>query len=192
MDVRERVAILTGASGGIGQATARLLGQRGARLALVGRSTEILGALTGEITGSIFVAADLSDPDSARDVASRVLEQFGRADILVNAAGQGYDTSVEKADLAKLLYVFRLHVLAPLALMQAVIPGMRARGEGAIVNVTSGTSLMTLPNNGPYSATKRALNGLTLTASEELERDGIQVSLVYPFMTDTDFEDQDG
>jgi short-subunit dehydrogenase len=188
MDVRDKVVILTGASGGIGQATARLLGGRGARLALVGRSADVLGTLAGEGPGAIFVAADLSDPAAALTVASRIVQHFGRVDVLVNCAGQGYDASVEKADLAKLLYLFRLHVVAPLAMIQAVIPGMRERRQGAIVNVSSGTSLMTLANNGPYSATKRALNGLTLTAAEELARDGIKVSLIYPFMTDTDFE----
>ena len=188
MDVRDKIVLLTGASGGIGHATARLLERQGARLALVGRAADVLSTLAGEIPGSIFIAADLSDPAAAVTVASRALHHFGRIDILVNCAGQGYDASVEKAELAKFLYLFRLHVVAPLAMIQAVIPGMRELGQGAIVNVSSGTSLMTLANNGPYSATKRALNGLTLTAAEELARDGIKVSLIYPFMTDTDFE----
>ena len=190
MDVRGKVVILTGASSGIGLATARLLAERQARLALVARSEQKIRELAAEIAGAVALPADLSDLDVARDVVSRVLDRFGRADVLINNAGQGYDAAVEKTDIAKLQYLFRLHVLAPLAMMQAVIPGMRAEGEGAIVNVSSGTSLMTLPNNGPYSATKRALNGLFLTAREELARDGIRVSVVYPFMTATHFEDE--
>ncbi|MCL5733987.1 MAG: SDR family NAD(P)-dependent oxidoreductase [Actinobacteria bacterium] len=102
--------------------------------------------------------------------------------------GQGYDTAVERADPAKLLYIFQLHVMAPLVLMQGVIPGMRTQGGGAIVNVSSGTTLMTIPNNGPYSGTKLAMKSLSLTGREELARDNILVSVVYPFMTDTPFE----
>jgi NAD(P)-dependent dehydrogenase (short-subunit alcohol dehydrogenase family) len=73
--------------------------------------------------------------------------------------------------------------------MQAVIPGMRARGKGAIVNVSSGITLLTLPNNGPYSATKHALECLSLTARKELAWDDIRVSVVVPSLTDTPFED---
>jgi NAD(P)-dependent dehydrogenase (short-subunit alcohol dehydrogenase family) len=134
-------------------------------------------------------AADLSDLDAARSAAARTLDHFGHIDILINNAGQGYDASIERTDADKFLYSFRLHVLAPLLLMQAVIPGMRARGEGAIVNVSSGTTLLTLPNNGPYSATKQALNGLSLTARKELARDNIRVTVVYPSLTDTPFEE---
>jgi len=72
--------------------------------------------------------------------------------------------------------------------MQLVIPVMRSRGGGAIVNVSSGTALMHLPNMSPYSSAKRALAGISLTAREELKKDNIIVSVVYPFITDTDFE----
>jgi short-subunit dehydrogenase len=189
MDVQGKAVIVTGASYGIGLATARLLAGRRARLALVARSGERLQELAAEIPGALALPADLSDLDAARDVVDRVQDRFGRVDVLINNAGQGYDAAIEKTDKVKFEYLLRLHVLAPLVMMQAVIPGMRARGEGVIVNVSSGASLMTLPNMGIYSATKRALNGVSLTAREELARDGIRVSVVYPFMTATNFEE---
>jgi short-subunit dehydrogenase len=165
-----------------------LLAERGARLALVARSEDRLQELASRL-GAWASVADLSDLEVVRSVAARALEHFEYFDVLINNAGQGYDVAVEHTDPEKFLYVFHLHVLAPLLLLQALIPGMRARGEGVIVNVSSGTTLLTLPNNGPYSATKHALNCLSLTAHKELAQDSIQVSVVYPSLTETPFED---
>jgi short-subunit dehydrogenase len=83
--------------------------------------------------------------------------------------------------------LFTLDVLAPLILMQEVIPFMKKQGEGVIVNISSGTSLMTIYGIGAYSSLKRALNGISLTAREELKDDNISVSLVYPYITKTNF-----
>jgi short-subunit dehydrogenase len=188
MDISGKAVLLTGASAGIGLATAELLAERGARLALVARSEGRLQELASRLNASA-IAADLSVVEAVRSVAAQALERFGHFDVLVNNAGQGYDVAVEHADPEKFLYIFRLHVLAPLLLMQALIPGMRQRGEGAIVNVSSGTTLLTLPNNGPYSATKHALNCISRAAHKELARDNIRVSVVYPSVTDTPFED---
>jgi short-subunit dehydrogenase len=189
MDVKGKAVLLTGASAGIGLATAELLAERGAQLGLIARSGDRLWELSSRLNDAWVSAADLSDLDVVRSTADRVLDHFGTVDVLINNAGQGYDAAVEKTDAEKFLYLFRLHVLAPLLLMQAVIPGMRAQGRGTIINISSGTTLLTLPNNGPYTATKLALNGLTLTARKELARDGIKVSLVYPSLTDTPFEE---
>jgi short-subunit dehydrogenase len=189
MDVKGRAVLVTGASTGIGLATAELLAERGARLGLVARSADKLRELASRLDDVWVTAADLSDLNAVRSTAARNLDYFGGIDVLINNAGQGYDAAVERTDADKFLYSFRLHVLAPLLLMQAVIPGMRARGEGAIVNVSSGTTLLVLPNNGPYTATKQALNSLSLVAHKELARDNIKVSVVYPSLTDTLFED---
>jgi short-subunit dehydrogenase len=189
MDVKGKAVIITGASTGIGQATAELLAERGARLGLIARSEDKLLELASRLNEAWVTTADLSALDAVQSVAARILEHFGSVDVLINNAGQGYDVAVENTDADKFSYMFRLHVLAPLLLMQAVIPGMRAQGAGTIVNISSGTTLLTLPNNGPYTATKLALNGLTLTARKELARDNIKVSLVYPSLTDTPFED---
>ncbi len=189
MIIKDKVALITGASRGIGLSTARLLSQKGATLALVARSREKLEELANELPGSIAICADLSNPEEARTAVRHAVEHFGRLDILVNNAGQGYDAPVEKIDLTKYQHIINLNLISPLVAMQEAIPIMRKAGGGSIVNVSSGTALTYFPFNGPYSSVKRALVGLSLTARVELERDNISVSVVYPYMTATHFED---
>ena len=109
-------------------------------------------------------------------------------DVLVNCAGQGYDAPVERTDIEIFHSIFDLDVVGPLVAMQLVIPIMRKQGGGTIINISSGTALMYLPNNGAYSALKRALASISLTAREELKKDKITVSVVYPYITLTNFE----
>ena len=188
MDVYGKVAVVTGASGGIGLAVARILAGKGAKLALVARSKDKLEALAKELPEAIAVPADMTKINEVKSMVSRVYGHFGRIDILVNSAGQGYDTPVEKTDIEILRCIFDLDVVGPLVAMEEVIPVMRSQGGGAIVNVSSGTALMVLPNNGPYSGLKKALAHISLTAREELAADKIVVSVVYPYITLTDFE----
>lgn len=131
----------------------------------------------------------MTKPDEVKHMVSRVVEHYGRIDILVNAAGQGYDAPLEAIDPVKFRHLFELDILGPVTAMQAVIPIMRRQQSGAIVNISSGTSLLHLAGMSPYAATKRAVNALTLTSREELKGDGIVVSVVYPYMTLTDFEE---
>jgi short-subunit dehydrogenase len=188
MEVRDKVIIVTGASGGIGLATARLLAERGARLALVARSKDKLEALAAELPGSAAIPADMTRPDEIADMVAETEKRFGGIDVLVNNAGQGYDASMEHIDLEDFGHIVQLDVVGPLVAMQRVAPVMRRGGVGAIVNVSSGLALMAMPGMSPYSAAKRALVGLSLTARAELSGDGIVVSLVYPYATMTDFE----
>jgi len=189
VEVKDKVAIVTGASSGIGLATARLLAERGAKVALVARSVDKLAAASREMPDSFVAAADMSVESAVRDMVRRVEAHYGRIDILVNCAGRGYDAPLEHTDTDELRRLFELDVVGPLVAMQSVIPIMRRQGGGAIVNVSSGTSLMNLPYMGGYSGLKRALNGLTFAAREELKDDGIIASVVYPYMTATDFEE---
>ena len=134
------------------------------------------------------VPTDMTKPDEIKQMVRKAEVHFGRIDALINCAGQGYDAPVERTDLGIFQHVFDLDVVGPLVAMQQVIPVMRRLGEGSIMNVSSGTALMYLPNNGAYSALKRALASISLTAREELKDDGIVVSVVYPYITLTDFE----
>ena len=188
MQINDKVVIITGASSGIGLATARLLSKNGARVALVARSKSKLRALSNELPDSLAVPTDMTKPVEIRKMIRRVKEHFGRIDILINNAGQGYDAPVEKIRLKTFRHIFNLDVVGPLIAMQKVIPIMQKQKAGMIVNVSSGTALMYLPNMSPYSSLKRALAGISLTAREELKEDGIVVSVVYPYITSTDFE----
>ena len=187
MDVNGKVALVTGASSGIGKATARLLAGKGARLALAARSVDRLDELSRELPGSAVFPADICDEPAVRTLVDDVRRQFGRLDILVNNAGRGMHGALEAIDTREYRRLVELNVIAPLVAMQAVVPPMRSQGGGTIVNVSSGTALMYAPGLSGYSATKRALGGLSLTARNELAADGIVVSVVYPYVTSSDF-----
>lgn len=188
MHFKDKVAIVTGASSGIGLATARVLAGRGAMIALVARSMDKLRHISKELPGSIPISADMTKEDEIRMMVSETRNHFGRIDILINSAGQGYDAPVEKINIDIFREMFNLNVVGPLLAMQTVIPIMKEQREGVIVNLSSGTALMFLPNMSPYSSLKRALASISLTAREELKKDNIQVNVVYPYMTLTDFE----
>ena len=188
MDIKNKVAIVTGASSGIGLATAKLLTQKGAKVVLVARSKDKLEGLSKELPGSLAIPADMTKIPDIKKMVSQANKHYGRIDVLVNNAGQGYDAQIEKIDVEKLRKIFDLNVTGPLVAMQEVIPIMRKAGGGAIVNISSGLALMYLADMGAYSASKRALVGISLTAREELKKDNIAVSVMYPFITLTDFE----
>jgi NAD(P)-dependent dehydrogenase (short-subunit alcohol dehydrogenase family) len=216
MNVADKVILITGASAGIGRATAELLGAKGARLALAARSEDNLGKVAAILPGSFVVPVDMTQPDQVRRMVEKVHAHFGRLDVLVNNAGQGMHASVEHMSLENFAAIMDLNVYGPIVAMQAAIPLMRAQSSGspererpvgqsgycpprsqdpqmpgqrgAIVNVSSRVSHMRILNLSAYAATKCALNMISLTAREELAAEGIVVSVVYPGLTATEFQ----
>jgi short-subunit dehydrogenase len=184
------VTLITGASSGIGRATARLVAKLGGLPVLSARRADRLRALAQELPGALAVQADLRDPAQVRRMVATTLERHGRVDALVNNAGQGLHLPLEQVSLGDLVAITELNFYAPLVAMQAVVPTMRNQGSGSIVNVSSGTSRMVLPGVGAYAATKSALTMLSLVAREELAPDGIVVSVVYPSVTATEFHER--
>jgi short-subunit dehydrogenase len=187
MRIDDGVFIVTGASSGIGLATARALAARGGKVALVARSTQALDDLAATLPGSLAVTADMTDFDRVRRAIGDSNHHYGRVDGLVNNAGRSYAATIEEIDPAVFDEIFHLNVLGPIVAMQSVIPILRRQGGGSIVNINSGTAFMTIPQYGVYSSSKRALLGFSLTARAELAGDGIVVSEVYPFVTATNF-----
>ena len=187
MQITDHVFVVTGASSGIGLSTAEALTARGAKVALIARNTAALDDLAARLPGSLAITADVTDFAALTAAINDAHHHYGRLDGLINNAGRGYGASVEEIDPVAFTEIFTLNVLAPIVAMQAVIPIMRAAGAGVIINVNSGTSFMTIPDYSVYSASKRALLGVTQTARGELAPDGIVVSEVYPGMTATDF-----
>lgn len=188
MIVKDKVAIITGASSGIGKATAKLLSEKGAKVVLAARSEEKLNKLSEELPNSLVVKTDMTNEDQIKEMVKKTIKHFGRVDILVNNAGRGYDAYVEDVDTEKFRELFALDLIGPVAAMKEVIPYMRKQKEGSIINISSGTALMAIPGMSPYSSLKRALVGVSLTAREELKENNIKVSVVYPYITLTDFE----
>jgi len=187
MDVNGKVVLITGASEGIGAATARLLAARGAKVAVAARSMDKLLEVTGELGDSFAVRVDMTQPASITAMVDAVVENYGRVDVLVNNAGRALRARVADVTVADFQSIVDLNVYGPLLAMQAVIPHMRKQGGGSIVNVSSNVSKMAIPTIGAYAATKYALNALTLSARGELVDDGIIVTVMYPGQTATNF-----
>lgn len=187
MDITGKVVLITGASEGIGLVTARLFAEKGAKLALAARSADKLEQVATELPVAIAVPTDMRDEQAVKHMVEKTYEHYGQIDVLINNAGQGLHVSIEKTDLQQYRSVFELNVVGVVSAMQAVIPIMRRQGGGVIINISSGTSKMTIQGIGPYASTKYALNAISLTARQELAQDNIRVSVVYPGITATDF-----
>jgi len=187
MDIKDKIIIMTGASSGIGRAAATTLHRAGAKMVLAARSRAALEELATELPGSLVVESDVTRAEDVGRLVDSTMKKHGRIDVLVNNAGRGMYGAIENARLDDYRAVFELNVVAPLALMQAVIPLMRTQGGGAILNISSMLSKMYLPQLGAYASTKYALNALSQTARAELAKDNIVVSLMLPALTATEF-----
>ncbi len=188
MNIKDKVAIVTGASEGIGKAIAEALAAKGAKLVLAARNEEKLAELAHKLgNGAIAVRTDMSDENQIQNLIDRTIEIYGRIDLLVNNAGQGLYGPVESVNMDQYRHVMNLNVFGPLFAMELAIPKMRAEGGGMIVNISSLVSKNYFPMLGAYASTKYALNALSLTARAELEKDGIIVSVMHPKMTATNF-----
>jgi NADP-dependent 3-hydroxy acid dehydrogenase YdfG len=191
MDVRQKVVLITGASAGIGLATAHRFAAEGAKLAMVARSADKLAEVAEQVRGqggeAIALPADVRDPAQVKTAVKETMRYFGRLDVLINNAGQAAAGTVASVSPDDFRQIIDLNVFGPLYAMQAAIPIMREQGGGIIVNVSSMVSKMHIPGLGAYAATKVALNMLSDTARGELEDDHISVVTVYPRMTATDF-----
>jgi len=189
VEIRGRSCIVTGASSGIGAATARHLHALGAKVTVAARRTDRIEALAAELPGACALTTDVTDPGDLRRLVSEACAAFGTVDVLVNNAGQGLHVPILELDPVDLRAVFELNVVAPLVATQCVLPVMAAGGGGVIVNVSSATTLRVFPGLGGYAATKAALNMLSDVARLELADKGVTVSVVYPAVTDTEFHE---
>lgn len=186
-DPAGKTVIVTGASSGIGAATARLLHQVGGYPVLAARRGDRLEALSSELTGALAVPTDVTDRTAVQRLVEATLDRHGRIDGLVNNAGVSLYGRLGELDLDEFTRVLALNVVSIVAMTQAVLPAMRAQRSGRIVNISSGSTRMVLPGAGGYAATKSAVNMLTLVSRKELDADGIVVSLVLPSITGTEF-----
>lgn len=187
MEIKEAVVLVTGASSGIGEATARAAAQSGARVVLLARRKDRIDALAEELGNALAVACDVTRPEQVHQAVRAAMDKFGRIDVLVNNAGQGLNAAIEDIGIDNFRELLNLNTIATLITMQAVIPYMRKQGAGSIVNISSGATFSTLPGSAAYTSSKSALNMLSNIARLELADAGIAVSTAYPFITATDF-----
>ncbi|TXC67987.1 SDR family oxidoreductase [Sphingomonas ginsenosidivorax] len=187
MDINGSVMLITGASSGIGAATARLASAQGACLILAARREDRIQALADELGNALALRCDVTNAAEVVETVRIAGDHFGRIDVLVNNAGQGLQGSIEEIQVDDFRALLELNVLAPFMTMQAVLPLMRAQQRGSIVNVSSGIIFTPLPNTGAYNSSKAALATLSNVARAELIDTGIVVSTMFPFITETEF-----
>lgn len=182
----DRTALVTGASRGIGAATARALDAAGARVALVSRDAEALKAVARDLSNEpVVLVADLADADAATDVARRALQELDHVDVLVNNAAAAARVASENLTAELIDNLMAVNVRAPLLLIAALIPSMTHQSRGSIINLSSVSSLIGTPRRSAYAATKGALDAATRSLAIELGPLGIRVNAVAPGVVDT-------
>lgn len=182
IDLTGRVAIVTGARGGIGRAIARTLRTAGARIAL----WDIAADRADETPDQASFALDVTREDSVAAAAAETLARFGRVDILVNGAGYvGNEVLMEAYTLEEWRGIVEVNLTSVFLCCRAVIPSMRERGYGRIVNIASNAGKDCNPFQSAYSAAKAAVIGLTKALGRELAETGILVNCVTPALIDT-------
>jgi short-subunit dehydrogenase len=190
MKLEGKVAVITGASMGIGEAIAKLFLQEGAKVVLCARDLPRTRAAEQRIGGGVntlSVACDVSRREQVDALVKAAIAKFGRIDIFVNNAGFGLNDAVADIDMAEFRRMFDTNLFGAVECMQAVIPVMRQQGGGDIVNISSVSGYISTPYMSGYAATKHAMNAIGKAARMELLRHNINVLTVCPGYIATDF-----
>src|ERR1700729_1527805 len=174
-----RVAVVAGASRGVGRATAIRLGQDGATVVLLARRKLLLDEVV-EIIGpsAVPIVTDVTSSHDVHAAFDQIAAQFGRIDVLINSAGASRIRLIEEASDEDIAVTVNTNLVAPMYTTRAAIPLLRAAGGGDIMNVSSEITLDYLPMMTLYAATKHGLNGFTQAMNHELRRESIRVTLV--------------
>jgi short-subunit dehydrogenase len=198
-DIKGNVVIVTGASSGIGEATARQFGREGAKIVLAARRVDRLESLAQEIaamnTGAetLVVQADLSKLDDIQSLITQTFDKFGRIDVLVNNAGFGRLNWLENLDPVKDIQAqFDVNVLGVIQTTRQALPVMMKQRSGHIINMCSMAGLVATPTYTVYAACKHAVHGFSEALRREVKPWGIDVSMIYPGGVVTEFKQHAG
>jgi len=178
--IDNKVVIITGASGGIGQATARAFSNAGARVVLVARRLELLGQLALKLKEAFVIQADLSLEEDCRKIIDLTLSHYGRIDILINNAASIIVSASESVGRKDLLGAFTTNLLGPVTTTQELIPHLLKQGGGHIINIGSPGFMMGIPYYSPYVCSKAAFSAWTRTIQSEWKGSNIIVSEYFP------------
>lgn len=180
--------LITGCSSGLGRNLAQAVLKHGNNAVVTARKLSAVQKIVDAYpSAALALPLDVTDHVQVVQAVQQGEARFGGVDVLVNNAGHGYRAAVEEADEAGVDELFATNFFGPAALIKAVLPGMRARHKGTIVNISSIAARITAPGSGYYSATKCALEGLSRGLSEEVGPLGIKVIVVEPGEFRTDF-----
>lgn len=189
--LKDQVAIVTGASRGIGKEIALKLANEGAKLTLVGSSQDIVESAkdlnSQGYANVIAVQADVANEEDMNRVVQSTLDQYGQIDILVNNAGIGFFKLTEEVSLDEWKKVFEVNVQGVFLGAKVVIPHMKERKSGTIITISSDVGRYTIPNGAAYTSTKYAVQGFSGSLAQEVRDFGIRVGTVNPGMVDTYF-----
>ena len=186
LGLRDRVCLVTGSTGGIGLETARLLVGEGARVVVVGRTPERVAAAREEVRADRGLHADLSLPGEPERIVRETIEELGRIDCLVNNVGLAYQASFEELEDPQWDELWQLNVMSYVRAIRAVVPAMRERGGGVIVNVSSTAGKRPSTSMPNYSVTKAAVLSLSRLVADVYAKDGIRCNAVTPGPTATE------
>ena len=188
------VALVTGASSGIGEATALALAAQGAKVALAARRTDRLDAVVKQITESggeaLALVCDVTDEAQVGRAVQAVKDKWGRLDVLVNNAGIAVLGPVLGADTSEWRRAFDINVLGLMYATHAALPLMKAQGRGHIVNMSSVSGRVSFPGLSVYCATKWAVNGFSESLRQEVSPDNVRVTLIEPGLVTTEINDR--
>jgi NAD(P)-dependent dehydrogenase (short-subunit alcohol dehydrogenase family) len=180
--------LITGCSTGLGRALAEAVIGAGHNTVVTARDGSRVADLADTASDRVLaVALDVTDPDQVAAATRQAEDRFGGVDVLVNNAGYGYRAAVEEGDDGDVRTLFETHFFGTVAMIKAVLPGMRARRSGAIVNISSIGAQLTPVGSGYYAAAKAAVEGVSGTLRGELAPLGISVTIVEPGAFRTDF-----
>jgi NAD(P)-dependent dehydrogenase (short-subunit alcohol dehydrogenase family) len=178
---------ITGASRGFGREFALAALKRGDQVAATARDVSTLQGLHDTFPGLLPLTLDVTDADAVRDRVAEAEAHFGRLDVVVNNAGYGHFGAVEESTDAELRDQLEANLLGPHRVAQAALPGMRERGTGHIIQISSIGGVIAVPNMGAYCASKWALEALSESLAAEVARYGVHVTLVEPGGYETDW-----
>jgi NAD(P)-dependent dehydrogenase (short-subunit alcohol dehydrogenase family) len=190
LQLKDKVAVITGGNTGIGLALGHAFGREGAHVALLARNAEKLAAGVAEIsqrwgTRAIGLPCDVTQPDQINAAVAQIEAEFNEADVLVNNAGEGTGETIMDAPDEKWQYYWDLHVMAAIRLARSLVPAMRRRRGGAILHNASICATQPMFNEPIYNVTKAALVMLSKCMAEEFIRDNIRVNVVNPGLIQT-------
>lgn len=187
-DLTNQVVIISGASRGIGKATALLLALQGATVVAVARSEQELSDLTQKTRG-LSIVADIADEEDARHVVAETLRHYGRLDVLICNAGVGSFAELEQFTGEEWNRIFDTNVKGTFLLCKAAVPHFKAQKRGHIVGIASDVARRTFTHGTAYGASKFAQDALLGSLRKEVRPHGIKVSTIYPGLVDTYFND---
>ena len=186
MELKDKVAIITGASSGIGRAVARNLNEAGVKFILTGRREDRLAELKGELAHAAVLAGDISQAGMPQNLLKNALDVFGRCDIDFNNAGIIETGSIDEINIEDVCYMVRVNVEAAFRMAYVAVKHFKSTGSGYLINTSSVLGTKVRPTAGAYAGTKFAIEALTEALRLELAKTNIGVSCVEPGLVQTD------